>query len=177
MSVGTPRTSSLPVTALVRGSMRETVRSWVFSAQTAPSLTATLLRAVGLDEGGDLTRCRVYDGEPFPTVPSPEPPSSPASISRAATIAPSSAHGRRRPLLHRHNHADQCDSGRPREGRARPAQRQHSTLRPRPAVRRSRARSAPRSWLPPSAACSAAARGRRCKAADRRGKSPAWLRL
>ena len=74
MSVGTPRTSSLPVTAFVRGSMRETVLSWVFSSQTAPSPTATLLGAVG-DSMKEATSpsAGFMTARPLPTVPSPDP--------------------------------------------------------------------------------------------------------
>jgi DNA-binding FrmR family transcriptional regulator len=68
--------------------MRETVLSWVFSAQTAPSPTATLLGAVGgLDEVGDLTLWRVYDGEHVPHRPQPRTP-----------VTASQHHGRRRSL-------------------------------------------------------------------------------
>src|SRR5215212_7639563 len=68
ISVGTPRVLSLPVTALVSGSRRNTVLSCVFSAQTPPAPTATLLGGLGdsMNEA-TLPPAESMTATPFPT--------------------------------------------------------------------------------------------------------------
>ena len=62
MSVGRPRVLNVHVTALVSGSMRETVWSSVLRTQTAPSPTAMLLGAVAASVNEAIRASRGADG-------------------------------------------------------------------------------------------------------------------
>ena len=62
MSVGTPLASNLRVTALVSGSMRDTVLFSLFRNQTAPSPTAMLLGAVAASTNDAIFSPVAVDG-------------------------------------------------------------------------------------------------------------------